>query len=225
MKVLSWEESFLESKKEKATYPPLEWKKQVLKTKHHKEIVASSKAHAATLTDEHHKAVNNYISDSSSTNYELRKGTEHLSPKDKRAHDKEVSLLDHVTKHEIPNDTVVYRGIHPALYNKPAGVVFHDKGYTGTSMSKKVAESFSSGSVGATRHVARIFLKKGDKAAYLPVSHGKGANPYYDDEKELLLHRGTHFKIIGHDSTGDTQYVDMETHHPEGKKIKAVKKD
>ena len=175
-------------------------------------------------------AVADYQMDSSRLNEPLR-ANRGLSDK----HNEQRDNLDHVTNYPLKHDTVMYRGSSAAFQHLPKGSEFKDKAYTGTSTDPRIAKYFGYKSEGDThKTVARIFLKKGQKGAYLPHSKPKATeeNRLHSDgldrEKEFLLPRGTHYKVIGHSTHKDPEskyknihYVNLEAHHPDEDKANA----
>jgi hypothetical protein len=189
------------------------------------------------LTDWHHSvlkdpklghiqndAVADYQLDSSRLNTPIRDG-HGLSTAKKEQREN----LDHVTHNPLKHDTVVYRGMSAAFKNLPKGSEFKDKAYTGTAVDSKVAKYFAGrdeAEDGVHKVVGRIFLKKGQKGAYLPHSKPNASKRLrdqsedMDDEREFLMPRGTKFKVLGHtrvparehEITG-THYVNLEAHH------------
>jgi hypothetical protein len=102
-------------------------------------------------------------------------------------------LSSAISKHRLIGDTTVHRGIGNTLSKKlsdlwqekePGGppITFVDKAFVSTSMSQKIAESFS-------KNTVRIKLPKGHNV--LPIVDRKLAH-----EAEILLDRGTKFKVI-----------------------------
>jgi hypothetical protein len=181
---------------------------------------AVERQHELTPHDADHVA--DYQLDSSRLNHPIR-GNLSLSPG--RQDQKE--SLDKVTKNPLKHDTVTYRGLSHGFKHLPVGSEFKDKGFTGTSISKREAKNFSD--IDYDTHekvVARIFLKKGQYGAYLPHSKPGTSNAKeMDDEQEMLLPRNTKFKVIGHSKEPadpgehyDTHYVNMEAHHEEDDK-------
>jgi hypothetical protein len=138
------------------------------------------------LTPEEQASITYYQGDKGfeAINGSLRKGN---SPGE---HAKRLSSA--IGKHRLAQETVVYRGFGNTLSKKLADmwrdkepgdppITFVDKGFVSTSSSKKVAESFS-------KNTITIKLPKGSMA--LPVTDRKNAH-----EKEILIDRGTKFKI------------------------------
>lgn len=120
----------------------------------------------------------------------LRKTKKHN--KDHRAHVKGiVKHLDAAFKHKsakIKKETVVYRGYANNFANHlQAGDIFQDKGFVSTSAKQQLAESWA-GSDGTVMH---ILTPKGSKALSV-----KEVSTFGDSESEILLNRGTKFRII-----------------------------
>ena len=99
-------------------------------------------------------------------------------------------------------------GINPELSeeeikNKLLGTIYKDKGYTSTSKTSKVAEKFSDRGIdddySELKTIMTITVPEGKKVVY--VNSGLG---------EIVLERGTSFKIIGTKKKGDFLYVNAE---------------
>ena len=99
-------------------------------------------------------------------------------------------------------------GINPELSeeeikNKLLGTIYRDKGYTSTSKTSKVAEKFSDRGIdddySELKTIMTITVPEGKKVVY--VNSGLG---------EIVLERGTSFKIIGAKKKGDFLYVNAE---------------
>jgi hypothetical protein len=106
----------------------------------------------------------------------------------------------------LPQDTVLYRGFGFApkgLSKLKVGATFSDKGYVSTSLNRSIAESFTKGGAKGSV-VMRIKAKKGTKA--LPVS----AISEYQKEHEVLLPRGSNFRVTGVTKKNGVTYVDAE---------------
>lgn len=110
--------------------------------------------------------------------------------------------LDRITGKPTKTDMHVYRGFSnfPVHEMKP-GTEFIDHGYTGTSRDVRTATSFShlTGGPKPMDHIARIHVPAGTKAHYL--DHPTAEQPsesMHSRENEILLHRGTRFRVMGH---------------------------
>lgn len=117
--------------------------------------------------------------------------------------------LDRITGKPTKTDMHVYRGFSdfPVHEMKP-GTEFTDHGYTGTSRNVRTATSFSHLTSGSKpmEHIARIHVPAGTKAHYL--DHPTAEQPsgsMHSRENEILLHRGTRFRVMGHSE------IDRET--------------
>lgn len=106
-----------------------------------------------------------------------------------------------IRKSKITQDTTTYRGIaNPAKFfgeNVTVGTVIIDNGFVSTSKNHSIAESFGSSGL-----VAKIKLPKGSSALdATPMS-------LHSSEKEVLLPRGSMFKITGvSGKTVEIEYV------------------
>jgi hypothetical protein len=97
-----------------------------------------------------------------------------------------------LAKGVVPQDMVVYRGLGrgTAVRGLKVGDTFRDRGFSSTSLSERVATKFADFD---NPVVAEIRLRKGQSAGFLSGSWGLGD---VDDELEVLLPRGSAFKIV-----------------------------
>jgi len=228
---------FVEHKNKKFVYDTpdsglTDWHHKALADPKHEKIEKNAKVHAKKISAEESNAVGNYQRASGRFNRPLRKGEE-LQTESQDRH-RQVKHLDRVVKNPLKHDTVVYRGMNKHFKRLPVGSTFHDKGFTGTSLDSGEASEFAERD-DERRHniVGRIFLKKGQHGAYIPHSKPKADTEYQeeyqglDHEKEFLLPRGMHYKVIGHSLHKDpeageiTHYVNLEAHHPDEDKTNA----
>lgn len=109
-----------------------------------------------------------------------------------------IEKLDSVfAKTALAKNTMVYRGVSPATYEKVKqniGGEFHDKGFVSTSSSKEYASTWKAGSSGikpseAARYMLPVIIRAGAKA--IPVAH-ISENDY---EEEVLIARNQKFKV------------------------------
>jgi len=121
--------------------------------------------------------------------------------------------LDKVTSHKTVEDHTTFRGGIPGDEHRfPVGHEFTDHGYTGTSFRHHVANEFGKSSTKYVKgkiskpiiHV--VHVPKGSMAHYLDVK-GPDSEHSYHREKELLLHRGTRFKVTHHTETDRHHYI------------------
>lgn len=109
---------------------------------------------------------------------------------------------------ELPEDTALYRGftLSPRGVSKvKVGQTITDKAFVSTSLNPAVAEQFSGATKGVKGSVImRITAPKGTKA--LPMS----TLSEWPGEHEVLLPRGTTFKITTLKKKGGVTYVDAE---------------
>lgn len=125
----------------------------------------------------------------------LRNGE--VAPEDRANVEAEVNRLDSVmSKTEVPEDTLVYRG----LTDMPAGLAegqdFTEKGYMSTTVSPNVAKQFAQQK---SENGPRI---PGKQPAIVKIKVPKGVNgihmqqmSHYPTENELLLHRNATIHI------------------------------
>lgn len=192
--------------------------------RHHEEPHDSSDQHKSFMN--HHNSLsqtekehrNNYKSNSYPTNRFLRTGRhdwhsfnpekkgEELEKHNANMHD-HIQHLDKITSHRIEHHHVVFRGGVPKDVHKfPAGHKFQDHGYTGTSFRHDVATGFTSDDHKgkhdrSVMHV--IHVPKGTKGHYFDVARDTGIS----SEHELVLHRGTKFKVTHHSHDGSFHYI------------------
>ena len=203
---------------------------------------AAEKAHAKNhdnLTMEKRWAVKDYKQSSNAINRALRQRKGNLKARTKTAgplkpntsEAKNIAHLDEVTSHRTTEEHHVFRtfGGSIPLKELKAGAKFTDHGYTGTSLKHSVATGFAathnvkkdpekwdSEVTSVHRYIAKIRVPKGTKAHYLDNS---SASHDHKSEKELLIHRGTTYKVVGHSvvppSPGSKMYdhiVHLEVH-------------
>ena len=170
-----------------------------------KSVKSSFVEHHSTLTKTDTQAIDDYKNDSSNVNTYLRNQERSKSTPEL---DSKVSQLDSITNHKIPEDTYVYRGsvINPNKFT--VGHEFTDHGFTGTTPNPGMAVNFSSsfkhnydeepnkpyGKAPIKRNtIFKIHLPKGTKAHHIDLQDSDHA-----DEEEILIRRGTRFKVTGH---------------------------
>lgn len=191
--------------------------------------------HHISLDREHKMARDHYKSSSSALNHYLRHGehrtdtTENKSPH--AVHDMEkhyhehIGHMDHVTSHKIEHHHTVFRGGVPKDETRfPVGHKFTDHGYTGASFHKSIAANFDYHRAKTKKdrkdiiHV--IHVPPGTKGHYLDV-HG---DTPLSGEHELLMHRGTKFKVTHHTHTEDHHYIHSRVVGQHAKKFPELKK-
>lgn len=168
--------------------------------------------HDNNLSHSHKEHISYYKGDSYSTNKYLRKKV-HPTHDLAALHD-HIKNLEHVTSHKTQHDHFVFRGGHRGDISKfPAGQKFIDHGFTGTGFHPDVAAGFSYDrdvyAHSGKPIVHAIHVPKGTKAHYLDVntSH-EGLHPGLGGtEHELLLHRGSVFKVTHHSEDRDHHYI------------------
>lgn len=130
---------------------------------------------------------------------------------------KSAKLLDHVTSHKIEHHHTVFRsGVPGDEKTFPVGHKFTDHGYTGTSFHEHVAGGFAN-QKSAISHDHPTYKKTYNRKRIVHVIHiSPGTKGHYLNvdkdvplprEKELLLHRGTKFKVTHHTEGGDYHYI------------------
>jgi hypothetical protein len=113
-------------------------------------------------------------------------------------------------KSSLKQDTVVYRGIGDIrkLGIDPGnltGHVLQDPAHLSTSLNRRIAERFAGGSEHGA--VLRIRLAQGSKAA------SAGGLSQSEKEHEVLVHRNTKLRVVGHSRVGGQLVLDLEAHH------------
>lgn len=167
------------------------------------------KAHGEHINKHHEKkhlaAIHRYKEDSSIVNDHLRSG------KKPHAVQKEITHhLDHVTSHKTTKDMHVYRGAdqkHHDWHNLKPGTEFTDHGYTSTTLSHNTASEFGDRKilkhgVHDKHHIFKIHLPAGTKAHHFDHHENES-----DHEHEVVLHRGTKFKVTHHSTHGNHHYI------------------
>lgn len=147
---------------------------------------------AGAHSSEHKAAIKNYSGGGHKPiNWALRGQREHTA--ETRQH---VAVLDNlIDKSPLPAPTTLYRGISGMeakriVEMKPRpGAILHDPGFASTSTDVGVARRFAAQS--AVGVVMEVRAPKGTKA--LDISKLSDAP---SDEKETLLARDSHFKVV-----------------------------
>ncbi|SRR6266550_5896859 len=159
------------------------------------------KAHHATLPGGASLEIDRYKQASGNYNHDLRYSKYHTGDTIEHYEHHRVAKLDAVTDRPMKTAFTAYRGFASfgdrVQHMKP-GQTFTDHGYTGTTLSPAAAHYFSGETDSGQRHIAKIHIPAGTKGHYLPASSDE--HPY---EKELLLHRGTQFKVLKHTNVED----------------------
>lgn len=111
-----------------------------------------------------------------------------------------IASLDSAIAHSTaPSDTVVYRGLTGKVVSQlSAGASFVDKAYSSTSLKQQVVEDYGKGGA-----VLRIRVRKGQPALYRNTSDAMG-----DEQHEVILPRGSTFKITSETERNGTRYFD-----------------
>lgn len=182
----------------------------VTKTEHAEKPHVPSKAAKKSFEDHYKKvtggkpgatgAINQYKSHSTQINKTLRRS-------EGKSQAPETKHLDALTSHKTTEPHVVYRafgGTFKTAQLTP-GTILKDHAHISTSFDPEVAKNFHSGHVTSsekngeththhTKVIAKIHLPVGTKAHHIDGSH-HGDN---DHEDEVVLHRGTSFKVTHH---------------------------
>lgn len=117
-----------------------------------------------------------------------------------------------IQKHQVKEPMTVYRGMkindEPGMEqykDLKVGSVIQDKGFTSTSVSKKVADKFSEKLNRKDQPVImEISLKQGDYALPMDKYHK------HSSEKEILLDKNTKFKVTEVKERSGVKYVKLE---------------
>jgi SPP1 gp7 family putative phage head morphogenesis protein len=124
--------------------------------------------------------------------------------------DRYVSRIDAaISRGRTTEDIVTYRGFsddritNPVVWDNIVGQEIRDDGYCSTSFAREVAEKFAYGGNPARRVLAEIRIPAGMRAGYVSLVHEMG-------EKELLLPRGTRFRVIHAEQLPDYKYLILE---------------
>jgi hypothetical protein len=169
--------------------------------------------HDHTLSKVHKEHMHYYKGDSYSTNHLLRHGKFHSEEQyrnENHAHD-HIKHMDHVTSYQTKHHHTTYRGGIPSDIHKfKPGHQFQDHGYTGTSLNHHVAANFSGGAHhknGVTKEGRKIMhvihSPPGTKAHYVDVDQNRSLA----SEHEMVLHRGTKFKVTHHSHDAEYHYI------------------
>lgn len=122
---------------------------------------------------------------------------------------KQIAVMDSaIASHELPEDTALYRGftLSPRGISKvKVGQTITDKSFVSTSLNPDVAHSYSGAKKGVKGSVImKVNAPKGTKG--LPMS----TLSEWPGEHEVLLPRGTTFKITSMRKEKGVTYVDAE---------------
>lgn len=124
--------------------------------------------------------------------------------------DEKVKQLDSaLSKAEVPEPVIAYRGVigdfAKKLGESKPGEVVTDLGYSSTSLREDKAVEFGgdNGISLTSNTMMRISVPKGAKGAYLNAARIST----YTGENELLLMRGTKFRVIKTEKTGKDSYI------------------
>lgn len=130
------------------------------------------------LTYEEAQVLTKYTQTSKELNNALRQG------RIEESYDTEL-LDDAISVSRLKDEVTVYRGFSTRVFDdlKP-GAILEDRGYVSTSYDKRMAQEF------ALTRLVTIHLPKGANA--LPISQYS----QFPDEMEVLLPRGSKFKVI-----------------------------
>lgn len=177
---------------------------------YHEANVKQFEEHDKSLSPQTVRHIRSYKIDSEGMNKALRTGKtlskiHHIGA---RASGPMVEHLDKATNHKLTHHLTVYRGgsgtnAPNSKVMKTVGHEFTDHGYTSTSINHNAAHAFS-----GSKHIFAIHLKPGDKAHHLDGRHHEN-----NHEGEVLLHRGTKFRVIGHSK--HTNYESSKPEHHE----------
>lgn len=160
------------------------------------------------LTDPELKALQEYVGISYSyINGKLRTGINTLGPKSRDKLPAWIDAIDSaLAKSSVPKDVAVFRGLLSSATarfanlkspNDLVGKIITDSGFISTSLDPLIAVGFaaapSTGTVAGT--VFELRVPKGSRGAYL------GGYDFAKGEKELLLPRGSKFRVVQYKRT------------------------
>jgi ADP-ribosyltransferase exoenzyme len=171
--------------------------------------------HAKAIEDEHAgsewsepsqlKSIRHYKANGfESINSSLRH--DHTSIKHDDSMHEHIKQLDKATSHKTTHDMHVYRGVpkstHP-FANMHPGTEFTDHGYSSTSHEHSTARAFASNSWnGDKRHIFKIHVPAGSMAHHFDAHENDNGH-----EGEVVLHRGTRFRVTHHSSDASHHYI------------------
>lgn len=155
----------------------------------HEEATKAFEKHGMNLENHHRDSIKGYKSSSYEINTDLRHSKGRTPGRDRKVFQRH---LDHVTSGTTTQHMTVYRGIHDReFYNKPVGTKFTDHGYTGTTLNPDIARDFAKDY--PKTGLFRIHVPQGSKAHYFDMH-----NNNHQHEREMVIHRGTQYKIMKH---------------------------
>lgn len=177
-------------------------------------------------TNPTHKALNLYSKNSSVANRALFQNhirgvqTSHIIPigSGNKFHD--LNALDKaLDEHELKEPMTVYSGVSFNPRQKAQGLKMHLPAYTSTSISKKVAEGYSSYHAKTAhngdvhKHILQIQLDKGQKGRYVGTDSKHRGNidapiSDYVHEQEFILPRKSNLEIHPVPEKYETQHED-----------------
>lgn len=128
--------------------------------------------------------------------------------------DRHVENLDNITNHRTVEDHKVFRGGIPGDPEKfHIGHEFTDHGYVSTSFSHDTAHYFAqSGGNKRKKVIHVIHVPKGSRAHFFDVGarvahEGEPEHWGNSHESELVLQRGTRFKVTHHSEDANSHYI------------------
>lgn len=135
-------------------------------------------------------------------NKQLRHGTPDWFVRD------QIDLLDSaLSKAELPEDIIAWRGMQLDSDYFQVGQEFEDKGYVSTTLSKRVVQAFIDPDrelpEGREWYLARIRVPQGAKGASIEMISA-------NSENELLLARNQRFRVVSKKKVGNYTHVEME---------------
>jgi hypothetical protein len=176
--------------------------------------MADHQLNHSRLTDAHKASIAKYKSGSTSFNQHLRGKSDGPGPEAHHFHN-----LDHVASHSLTHDHVLYRGGHPDNHTQfRPGREFTEHGYTSTSLKPGVAADYAREHGYNERKVIHVIhAPAGTKGHYLDVHKAGAKKPHENvDEHEVLLQRGTRYKVTHHTMDSNAHYIHMKVvgQHP-----------
>jgi hypothetical protein len=161
------------------------------------------------LTEAQKKTTKHYCSNGySEMNYLLREGKEKFMEKYdvsdaavKKVMKDNNTFKKAFNKYEMPENTVLYRGVSDRVYNETKesiGTVLTDKGFSSASVEYRVAKGWKSKEI-------EIRVPKGT-----PILPPNELSPYFGAEQEIILNAGTKFKVLGEKLINERPTLVME---------------
>ena len=150
-------------------------------------ILVSDKG-VTEISDIEKDNLSNYIDNANWINNYLRRGILDEDSPFTQENVKEIDGIDSIFLKVNPTtqDSIVYRGVVGLIFENKRGAIFRDKGFVSTSQDKDIAKEYG-------KNIIAIHIPKGSKVIDIDSMKMSGL---FGEEKEILLPRGSKFKII-----------------------------